>query len=270
MLWRPVVLVPLLALFLAPLALMLSQSLRVAGGPPARRIDWLPRPPAWENYPAVAELIPLGRFVANSLLVAAATVGLGVLAASLAGFALAQLPRRPRLRLTLLAFATLMIPASAVWVPRFVLFAEVGLLDTPAAIVLPTLAAGLPFWTLLFLWTFLRVPPAVYEAARLDGAGAVGVWGGIALPLARPTAAAVAMLAFVASWGNYVDPLLYIRTAEKQTLPYALQLLYQLDPSGWPLLMAGATVATLPAVAVFLAAQRAFLQQFRGSGWLER
>lgn len=135
---------------------------------------------------------------------------------------------------------------------------------------MPAFGGSSPFYVLLFLWTFLRMPRELAEAARLDGAGALRIWAGIAMPLARPTIVAVGMLAFVLYWSNFVDPLLYLQTTEKQTLPYALQTLHQLDSTNWPLLMAGAAMVTAPVVLVFLLAQRAFLQQFRGQGWMGR
>lgn len=267
---RPLLLVPLLALFLAPLALLVASSLREAGRPPERRIVWWPNPAHWENYPAVGEAIALGQHFRNSLAVAALVVPLAILVSSWAGFALAQLPPRWQRRLGAAAFVALMIPLSAVWIPRFLLFREVGLLDSRFALVLTALAGGAPFWTLLFFWTFSRIPREIFEAARLDGAEALGLWARVALPLAWPTVVAVAMLAFLASWSDYVGPLLYIQSTERQTLPYALQVLYGLDPNDWPILMAGAAIVALPPIVVFLVAQRGFLHRFRGAGWLGR
>lgn len=261
--WRHLLLLPIAALFLLPLLWMLTTSLRETGQPPARTLDWIPDPLAWANYPAVFAALPLWTFARNSAFVAALAVPVTVLVASWAGFAMAQLPRGWRLRLTALSFAALMVPLTAVWVTRFVLFRQVGLVDTPWVLVAPAAMGTSPFYVLLFLWTFLRVPPEVFEAARLDGAGALRLWAGIAMPLARPTAAAVAMLAFAVSWSNYLDPLLYIQSTEKQTLPLALQALYQLDRSDWPTLMAGAVLITLPVILVFLLAQRAILAQLR-------
>ena len=123
---------------------------------------------------------------------------------------------------------------------------------------------------LLFLWAFMRVPREVYEAARLDGAGAVRVWLGIAMPLARPTIVAVAVLAAVYYYSAFIEPLLYINSTDKMTLPLALNALLQLDRSNWPLLMAGTVMVTVPVMLLFALAQRVFLQQYRGSGWLGR
>jgi len=264
------ILLPAVALLLLPLVLLVSTSLRPLGKPLSREPEWLPRPAAWGNYPAVFEVIDLWRFAANSALVVAAAVPLTIVVASWAGFAMAQLPRTWRLRLTLLSFAALMVPFTAVWLTRFLLFKEVGLLDSRLALIVPALGGTSPFYVLLFLWTFLRIPPDMTDAARLDGAGPLRVWAGIALPLARPTVVAVGILAFVAYWSNFVDPLLLIRSPERMTLPYALSLLHQLDRTNWPLLMAGTALVTAPVMVVFLLAQRFFLQPFRDTGWLGR
>jgi len=266
---RPLLVLAVAALFLTPFWLLLTTSLRPPG-PLVRGFDWLPWPAAWGNYAAVFDLLDLWRNAANSAFVVLLAVPLTVLVASWAGFALAQLPQAWRLRLTVLSFAALMVPLTAVWLARFVLFKEAGLLDSRLALVVPALGGTSPFYVLLFLWTFLRVPAELYEAARLDGAGALGVWARIAMPLARPTIVAVAMLAFVHYWSSFVEPLLYIRTAAKMTAPLGLQALYQLDRTNWPLLMAGAVMVTAPVVLLFLLVQRAFLQEFRGSGWFGR
>ena len=268
--WRVLAAVGAATLFLAPNAFMFTTSLRQIGIPLSRQLEVFPRSPSWDNYPAAFDLAGMGQSALNSALVVALAVPLTILVASLAGFAMSQLPRRTRLTLMLMSFAVLMTPVTAVWLPRFVLFKEVGLLDSRLALVVPAFGGTSPFFVLLFLWTFLRVPIDVYESARLDGASALRVWAGIALPLARPTIVAVGMLAFIAYWGNFIDPLLYLRSPEKMTLPYSLQILYQLDSTNWPLLMAGVVLVTAPVALVFVVAQRAFLQQFREQGWLGR
>jgi len=263
-------LLPLIVLFLGPLFLLVTTSLRDTGTPLSRQLELWPGQPAWGNYPAVFALLNLWRNAANSLFVVALALPLTIIVASWAGFALAQLPQTWRLRLTALSFAALMVPLSAVWLTRFLLFKELGLIDSRFALIVPALGGTSPFFVLLFLWTFLRVPPELFEAAQLDGAGAARVWWEIALPLARPTIVAVGMLTFVSYWGNYVDPLLYLRSPDKMTLPYALQALHQLDATNWPILMAGAAMVTLPVLVVFLVAQRSFLQPSRGQGWIGR
>ena len=268
--WRLGVAAPLAAAFLFPLFWLVSTSLQPTGQPLSRRLDPWPAVPAWENYAAVFGIVEFARFALNSALVVLVAVPLTVLVSSWAGFAMARLPARPRRALVALSFVVLMTPATAVWLPRFLLFEGVGLLDSRLALVVPAFAGTSPLFALLFLWSCRRIPPDLFEAASLDGAGAFRLWATVAMPLSRPTAVAVATLAFVAYWGNFVDPLLYVQSIEKQTLPYGLQLLFQLDSTNWPILMAAAAMATLPVVVAFLAAQRWFLQPFRGGEWLGR
>jgi multiple sugar transport system permease protein len=96
------------------------------------------------------------------------------------------------------------------------------------------------------------------------------IWRRVAMPLVRPVAVGVGVLAFVVSWGNFLDPLVYLFDADLYTLPLGLRSLAQLDRTNFPLLLAGAVVATAPVVAVFLVAQRFFLHEYRGAGWLGR
>lgn len=253
-----------------PLVWMVTLSVRETGKPLPRELEGIPNPVHWGTYGEVFELIDFARFAANSGLVVLIATPLTLVTASMAGFALAQISQRWRLRLTGLSLAALMIPVTAVWLPRFILFKEVGLIDTRLSLVIPAFTGTSPAFVLLFLWAFLRVPREVYEAARLDGAGAIRVWLGIALPLARPTVAAVAVLAAVSYYSAFIEPLLYINSTDKMTLPLALNALLQLDRSNWPLLMAGAVMVTAPVILLFVLAQRVFLQQYRGSGWLGR
>ena len=124
--WRPLVLLPIVALFLGPLALMASTSLRETGRPLSRQLEWLPRPLAWENYPAVFELLDLWRFAANSAFVVALAVPLTIVVASWAGYAMALLSSRAQRRLLVFGVLLLMVPVTALWLTRYILFAWLG------------------------------------------------------------------------------------------------------------------------------------------------
>ena len=110
----------------------------------------------------------------------------------------------------------------------------------------------------------------MYESARLEGAGAFRIWAQIAMPLARPAIVAVAVLSFVFYWSNFLDPLLYLNNQQNYTLPVGLQSLQQMQPTAFPLLMAGAVFITVQVIIMFILAQRYFLQDTRGAGWLGR
>jgi ABC-type glycerol-3-phosphate transport system permease component len=258
------------ALFATPLLVLVAGSLRRPGLPPPRSLELVPDPVTAEGYRQAFRLAPLARAMGNSLFVAGVSVPIAILTASLAGFAIAQMPPERRKRLILVVLLLLMVPVTALWLSRFAMFRAAGLIDTPWPLIAPALMGGSPFAVLLYVYAFRRIPSEVYDAARLEGASAVHIWRRVAMPLVRATTAAVGMLAFLAAWANFIDPLLYLSTESKYTAPLALRYLEQLGPTNWPVLLAGSAVVTAPVVIVFFLAQRRFLQEERGIGWLGR
>jgi multiple sugar transport system permease protein len=246
-------------LFLLPLLWMITASLRPPGEPPATTVEWLPTSPRLDNFTAVFELLPFGRYLLNSLAVVLLAVPLTIVTASLAGFAMALLERRSRVGLVILSIALLLVPVTALWLTRLLLFRWVGLTDSLLALVVPALGGSSPLFVLIYYWTFRRVSAEVFEMARLEGAGPWTTWWRIGLPLARPSTVAVAVLTFILYWSDFISPLLYLRDQGLYTLPLGLRQLQQLDPTDWPLLMAGAVMLTLPAVLFFLLVQHLFL-----------
>jgi multiple sugar transport system permease protein len=256
--------------FLLPLWFMASGSLREPGIPPPRTPELIPRPASLESYDRAFELVDLARYTANSLIVAALTVPPAVLFASWAGFALLLIAGRARAVLIGLSFAALMVPVTALLVPRFTLFRWLGLTDSWVPLVAPALMGLSPFYVLLFYWSFRRLPRELFEAARLEGTSPFFMWRRFAMPLVRPVTVAIALLAFIASWGNFLDPLIYLFDANLYTLPLGLRSLEVLDRTNYPVLLAAAVVAAVPVVIAFAIAQRYFLHEDRGAGWLGR
>jgi multiple sugar transport system permease protein len=240
-------------LFLLPLWWMLVTSLTRSSGTLLNAGFW-PAEPTLENYRRVWSLLPLGRYTLNSLRVVAIAVPLTLLVASWAGLALSQLPRSSRRRWLLFSLALLMVPAAALWLPRFFLYRFIGWSGSLWALVAPAWMGTSPFFVLVYYRAFSRLSPAYFDAARIDGAGVLQLWWRVALPLVRPTTLGIALLAFLFYWGDFASPLLYLSGDEQFTLPVGLQLLQQLARADWPLLMAGAFwVALLPLLLFFLA-----------------
>lgn len=250
------------AAFLLPFFWVFITSLRQAGLPPPNTIEWWPTQPHWHNYSQLFQILPITRYLVNSLLVIALALPITWLVASLAGFSLSQLPRLWRRRWLIISLALLMVPGSAVWIFRFRIYQWLNFLDTVWALVLPAFAASSPLFVLLFYWTFRRIPNELFEAARLEGASAWTTWWQIACPPARPTTIAVIVLTFVMYWSDFISPVLYIYQPANYTLPVGLQILKQLDPTNWPYLMAGSVLMTLPIVFLFIILQRFFLHDF--------
>jgi len=256
--------------FTIPVFWAMSASLRPTGETWSRDPDWIPSPLAWENYRQVFEIVPAARFALNSLLVVAAATPLTIFFSSMAGFAISQMTRTWRLRMVAVAVMCLMTPITAIWIPRFILYKEVGLIDRRVVLIVPALMGTSPLYVLLFVWAFTRIPRDNFDAARLDGAGAFRLWKEIAMPLARSTIVAVGVLASVHYWNAFIEPLLYIRTLDKYVASQGLRMLYQLDTTNWSLIMAGSLLMIAPVLVLFVAAQRVFLQDTRGQNVLGR
>ncbi len=267
---RPIGALLVAILFLAPLSFLVTGGLREPGLLPAGGFPLLPERVTLDAYERAFALVPLGRQLVNSLIVAAIAVPLSVLVASWAGFAMMLLPRRHRRLAVGSSLVLLMVPLAALWLPRFVLFRAVGAIDTYIPLIAPALLGMSPFYVLLFYWSYRRVPRDLFDAGRLEGLGAYGLWRRVAAPLVRPTTFAVAALAFVTTWGNFIDPVLFVNDPDLATLPLGLRSLAALGPTSFPVLLAAALVATLPAALAFAAVQRRFLQSTREAGWLGR
>ncbi|MFC1976083.1 carbohydrate ABC transporter permease [Chloroflexota bacterium] len=257
-------------IFILPLFWALVASLRQPDLPPPPSIEWWPQTPHWHNYLEIFHQVPMVRYTLNSLLVVAVAVPVTVVTASLAGFAIEQLPDRQRRQWVTFSIALLMIPNASVWLFRFQIFRWLGLLDTLWALIAPAFAASSPLFVLLFYWTFRRIPAEIYQAARLDGANAVKIWWKLALPLTRPTVAGVAVLTFVMYWSDFVSPVLYIFQPQRYTLPIGLQILKQLGPTNWSLLMAAAVFMTVPVVLLFVFLQSFFLHDMSLANLLDK
>lgn len=248
------------AVFLVPLLWVVVAALRAPGTPPPAGIEWLPDAPSLASFERLTTLLPFGRYLVNSLAVVAVAVPVTLLVASWAGFAIAQLDDLQRRRLVVIAVGLLLVPATALWLTRYLVFRQLGIYDSLAALMAPAFMGSSPLFVLLFYWAFRRLPAELYEQARLDGAGALTVWRRVALPLALPTIVAVALLTFLLYWSDFLAPQMYLRSQELYTLPVGLRQLQTLDRTNWPVLMAGSVVLAIPAVLVFGIVQRWFLR----------
>lgn len=260
----------IVALLSVPLAVMVLGALHAPGEPPPVGLELVPDSPSLAAFERAFDLVPLGRQLLNSLTIVAIAVPLTVICASLTGYAITRLPSPWHGIAIGFTLVCLTIPVSALWVPRFAIFRTLGVLDTYVPLIAPALVGTSPLLVLLCYWSARGVSRDLIDAARLAGLGSLRVWWQVVLPLTRRTALAVAALAFVAHWGNFIEPLLYLFDTAKATLPMGLSSLRQLGPTDAPVLLAGAVVATLPPVLAFALAQRAILDDTRRAGWVRR
>lgn len=224
----------------------------------------LPVDASLQNYRDVLGGLRFGRYLLNSLIVTGATVVLGLVVNSLAGFALARLRWRGRDAVGLGAVALLVVPLEAIAVPLFFLVLQLGWYDTYRAQIVPFVAV--PFSIYLFATFFRELPAELDEAARIDGASTWTIYWRIAVPLARPAFASVAILTFLLYWGAYLWPLMVTAGPEVRPLPVALGIFPGQHPVQWGDVMAFGTLMVLPVVIVFLAFQRWFVRGIAATG----
>ncbi|HVE95137.1 MAG TPA: hypothetical protein VNB24_09465 [Acidimicrobiales bacterium] len=199
------------------------------------------------------------RWFVNSGIVVLVAVPLTVLVASLAGFVMATASRSWCRALLVVTVVALLVPASALWAPRAVLYRTIGVSDSLVALILPAFVGTSPLFVLLFALSYRRLPRSMFDAAELAGASPLRVWRQVAWPLGRPTAFAVGMLAAAWHWGNLSDALLYVSRTESTTVAAGLRNLASIEPANHPLLLTAALLATVPVVALFVVAHRALL-----------
>ena len=169
---------------------------------------------------------------------------------------MARLPRRAGLLLLGVTVVAVAIPASTVFVGRLVLFRLLGVTDTPMPLVAPALIGVTPLLVLLFAWSYHTIPREIYDLATEGGLGPFGTWWRVAVPMRRGAVAVAVAVAFVVSWGNLSDPLLYIYDERWFTLPLGLASLTELPPTDQGLMLAAAVLAIVPAVVTAFIVQR--------------
>lgn len=259
-----------LAVCLAPLAWMLSTSLKPFDELLKGSASLVPKNPRPENYSDALRNFDFLRSFGNSALVAVLTV-LGTLASSIpAGYAFARLRARGSGIVFNLLLATLMLPGQITIIPVFRLFASLGMVDTYAPLVLPAWLGTNAFAIFLLRQFFRTLPEETMEAARLDGASEGVILARIAVPLARPAVVTVAVFAFLGSWNDLWGPLVYLHRQERMTLPVALVNFVggsaTVQGTPWNLVMAAAAVTVLPAIILFALCQRSFISGIATSG----
>lgn len=252
-------------LVILPFLFMVSTSLK----PPSEIYEvpfrWIPRNPTLASYEKALTQANLLRGTLNTLTVAIpATLG-GLLTASFAGFAFAKLRFPHKDTLFSLLMATMMLPGIVTLIPQFAVFARIGWVDTYWPLIVPG-AMGTALATFMMRQYFKTIPDEIIEAAALDGASPLRTFVRIVFPLARPALVTLGVFGLKGAWNDYFGPLVYIASPQKMTLQQMVastQNAYGGEPG---VLMAGATLAMLPLVVLFLFAQRAFVEGITTTG----
>lgn len=254
-----------LVLTLMPFLWMLLGSFKTQGELLQRPITWWPEQATLDNYSRWLTQLDYGQFFFNSVVVALVVVLGNIAFCSMVAYALAKLDFPGKKVLFGLVLLTLMVPGVVTLVPMFVLVANMGLVNTYPALILPFLAG--PLGVFLMRQFIMGVPDALLEAARIDGAGEFRIFLRIVMPQCGPAIATLAILTFLGSWNNFLWPLVVAQTENMYTLPVALSL-YSVGSNGtyYGLLMAGSVLVVTPILILFLFLQRYFVQGIAMTG----
>lgn len=247
-----------------PFIWMIATSLK----PVAQQYDMrlIPQTLTFENYPRLVEIMPIHLQLMNSFTIATISTFGQLLTCSMAGFIFAVVRFPFRNVLFVLLLVTLMVPAQITVIPQFIAFKFLGLYGTQAPLYIPAFLGG-AFGTFLMRQYFLTLPIELAEAARMDGASLARIFFTIYLPLAKPALAAFAIFAFMFSWNDLFNALIYLPSDMETTTVTVGLALFQTQYAGqWPLMMAGSLLAVAPIIFVFFLAQKYFVAGISLSG----
>jgi len=254
--------------FLTPLYVMLAMSLKTPNEIAVSSPWALPQNLTWDNFSKVLSNpnVSFQLFFRNTLFIAVMST-LGVLVSSaLVAYPFARLQFRGRDRLFILLLSTMMLPGVVLMIPTYLLYKELRWIDTFFPLWVPAWFGGGAFNIFLMRQFFMGIPRELDEAALLDGANHSIIFWRIILPLSGAGLATVGIFAFIGSWKDFIGPLLYLNSTDKQTLELGLQTYRSLNNEEWHLLMAGSVLVMLPLVIIFLLGQRYIIKGLAMTG----
>lgn len=250
-----------------PFLWMLSTSLKdtkfVYQFPP----QWIPNPVDWHNFVEIWEVVPLGRGLLNSSIVTGCVILFGTISSSMAAFAFAKLnfPQKNIFFIALLS--TMMIPFVVILIPQFVMFSKIHWIDTLLPLIVPGMLGNVSM--IFFLRQYITgLPTELMDAAKIDGCGYFRIYSRIFLPLSRPAIVANIILIFMATWNDYLGPLVFTNSASRSTVQIVIASLsaYYAEQTDFPIVMAASLVAILPVLILFITCQKHFVESFALSG----
>jgi multiple sugar transport system permease protein len=257
-----VILLGALVVFI-PFAWMISTSLKSQNQLFVYPPKWIPTPPHWSNYVDSWRALPFGRFLWNTVFMTVLAMFAEVFTASIVAYGFARFRFPLRNFLFILLLSTMMLPDILTMIPKFVMWRQLGRIDTFSPMTVGAWFAWGPSFVFLLRQFFLTIPREIEEAAILDGANTYQVYWQIMLPLVKPALLAIAVLSFQGNWNNFQGPLIYLSTLEKFPMILGIQF-YGATLSNevpkWHYMMAMSTMMAAPILALFFIAQRYFIE----------
>ena len=207
------------------------------------------------NLKILTERLPFWRNLGWSLYVALASTALTLLFCSMGGYAFGLFEFRFKNPLFALVMGTMLLPSFMNMIPTFMIMDALGWIDKPPALYIPGAASAFGIF-LMRQFVVSAIPRDLIEAARMDGCSEFGIYFRIVLPLLKPALGTLGLITFIASWNNFIGPLIVMRSPEMYTLPLALRSLQSPVDTEWGALMTGSAIATVPLLLLFAVSSR--------------
>ncbi|MGE3268055.1 MAG: carbohydrate ABC transporter permease [Chloroflexota bacterium] len=256
---RYVLCVLIAALTVFPFLWMVSTSFKLPSEAITLPPQWIPSPFTLENYTKLftSSLLPFPIFFLNSLKITSLVVIGRLFVCSLGAYGFARLEFPGRDAAFAMLLASLMVPEVVQIIPLYIGYAQIGWIDTHWPLIIPPIVAN-TFGTFLLRQFFLSIPKDLEEAATIDGANHFDIYWRIMLPLAKPALATLAIFTFMASWNDFLHPLIFLNSTQNFTLTVGLAFFQGQAATDYTRLMAGVVVSVLPIMVVYAAAQQYF------------
>lgn len=249
------VLLMVAAATLFPFIWMVSTSLKdtslVFSYPP----KLIPNPARFQNYADAWEQSQMGRALFNSMFIAVISTAGNIIVSSMVSYAFAKIDFRFKSLLFMLVLATVMIPYQVTLIPLFIIFKNLGWINTYLPLIVPSLF-GTASNVFLMRQYIMGIPDAYRDSAYLDGCGHMRIWLRIILPMSVPMVVSISVLTFMGKWNEFLGPMLYLNSRVKMTVPMVLRIYQSEYVTKWNLLMAASCIALLPIIVLYLISQR--------------
>lgn len=250
------VLVAMSCLFMIPILITLSDSLKTFVEIYRQPRVWIPDPPRFENYVRIFQILPFHRFFLNTLAITVLALLGQVGSACVVGYSFARLRWPFRDTMFLLLLCTIMLPPQVTLIPMFILFNKIGWYNTWLPLIVPAYFGGGVFNIFLMRQFFKTIPTALEDAAKIDGCSTCRIFLQIMLPMAKPAIATVCVLGFIQYWNDFQSPLIYLTDYLKYPISMGMYMFVTSESMFAHYVMAASMTAVVPVICIFFAAQQ--------------
>ncbi|WP_195573910.1 carbohydrate ABC transporter permease [Paenibacillus sp. 1001270B_150601_E10] len=248
-------------MFLAPFAWLLLTTFKTEDEIFVIPIQWFPAELIWDNYVNAVSMIPFVQYTMNTIVIAILSVAGVVILSPLVAYGFSRIDFKGRNVLFVFMLSTLMLPMQVTMIPLYVMFNNLGMLDSYWPLVLTAwFGTGIAYNVFMIRQFFNGIPYELTESARIDGASEFRIYSQIVLPLAKPALLTIGLFTFLNAWSDFQGPLIYLNNQDSWTLSIGLKQFIRENSVAWGPLMAAATLFTVPIIIMYFFVQKKFIE----------